>query len=85
MLMKLKNSWMGNYIVIEDKTGYLTYYEHLSEIDVESGDEITHGDVIGKVGSTGDSTGPHLHLGIKDADGNWLNPEFMVSAYNGGI
>ena len=79
------DSAMGNYIVIEDKTGYLTYYEHLSEIDVESGDEITHGDVIGKVGSTGDSTGPHLHLGIKDADGNWLNPEFMVSAYNGGI
>jgi murein DD-endopeptidase MepM/ murein hydrolase activator NlpD len=75
---------VGKYIVIKDETGYMTHYEHLSEIDVSVGDEVRHGDVIGKVGSTGDSTGPHLHLGIQDADGNWLNPEFLVSTYSGG-
>ncbi len=75
----------GNYIVIEDESGYKTYYMHLTGFNVSVGDEVKHGDIIGTVGSTGDSTGPHLHLGIKDASGNWLNPEFLVSNYTGGI
>lgn len=69
----------GNYVVIQDATGYTTHYMHLSVIGVSVGDTIKHGDIIGKVGTTGRSTGPHLHLGIKDNNGNWLNPEFLVS------
>ncbi len=69
----------GNYVVIQDETGYTTHYMHLSSRGVNVGDVVKHGDIIGKVGSTGRSTGPHLHLGVKDANGNWLNPEFLVS------
>ena len=71
----------GNYIVIEDETGYTTHYMHLSVRNVSAGDVVKHGDVIGQVGSTGNSTGPHLHLGVKNKDGEWLNPRFMVSSF----
>ena len=74
----------GNYVVIQDATGYTTHYMHMTSYNVSVGQEVKHGDVIGKVGSTGRSTGPHLHLGVKDAAGNWLNPEFLVSTYTGG-
>ncbi len=74
----------GNYVVIQDETGYTTHYMHMTSYNVSVGDEVKHGDIIGKVGSTGRSTGPHLHLGVKDAAGNWLNPEFLVSTYTGG-
>lgn len=71
----------GNYIVIEDETGYTTHYMHLSVRSVSVGDVVKHGDIIGEVGSTGNSTGPHLHLGVKNAGGEWLNPRFMVSSF----
>ena len=71
----------GNYIVIEDETGYTTHYMHLSVRNVSVGDVVKHGDIIGEVGSTGNSTGPHLHLGVKNAEGEWLNPRFMVSSF----
>ena len=74
----------GNYVVIQDATGYTTHYMHMTSYNVSVGQMVKHGDIIGKVGSTGRSTGPHLHLGIKDEKGNWLNPEFMVSTYTGG-
>ena len=71
----------GNYIGIQDETGYTTHYMHLSVRSVSVGDTVKHGDVIGQVGSTGVSTGPHLHLGVKNAEGEWLNPRFMVSSF----
>lgn len=74
----------GNYVVVQDETGYTTHYMHMTSYNVSVGQVVKHGDIIGKVGSTGRSTGPHLHLGIKDASGEWLNPEFLVSNYTGG-
>lgn len=52
---------LGNYIRIKHGQGFETGYAHLSKIYVKKGQTVTQGDVIGAVGSTGRSTGPHLH------------------------
>ncbi|WP_367377483.1 glucosaminidase domain-containing protein [Enterococcus gilvus] len=56
-------SW-GNYVVLLHSDGTTTLYAHLSAIKAQVGQEVTQGQVIGLVGSTGNSTGPHLHLEI---------------------
>lgn len=65
----------GNLIVIEHAGGYTTRYAHLSAIapDIEIGAEVRRGSEIGYVGSTGFSTGPHLHFEIR-RDGVYLDP-----------
>lgn len=55
----------GNCIDIEHGYNYLTRYAHLSEILVKPGEEVKRGQLIGKVGSTGKSTGPHLHYEVR--------------------
>jgi murein DD-endopeptidase MepM/ murein hydrolase activator NlpD len=52
----------GNLIVLDHGNGWRTYYAHLSRIDVGCGSWIPRGSIIGAVGSTGNSTGPHLHF-----------------------
>ncbi len=54
----------GKIVVIDHRFGVVTRYGHLSRFNVQSGQRITRGDVIGYVGSTGRSTGPHLHFEI---------------------
>ncbi|MDJ0706272.1 MAG: M23 family metallopeptidase [Leptolyngbyaceae cyanobacterium MO_188.B28] len=54
----------GNHVIIDHGYGYKTLYAHLSEIDAKAGDRISQGTLIGFVGSTGRSSGPHLHYGI---------------------
>ena len=54
----------GNIVVVDHKFGVITRYGHLSRFNVQSGQRITRSDVIGYVGSTGRSTGPHLHFEI---------------------
>ena len=58
--------------------GVYTVYMHASELCVSVGDHVGQGKVIAKVGSTGYSTGPHLHFGIR-SDGEYLNPLSYVS------
>jgi murein DD-endopeptidase MepM/ murein hydrolase activator NlpD len=58
------NSTYGNYVIITHSGGYQTMYAHLSAVDVENGRYVIQGKEIGKVGSTGYSTGPHLHFSI---------------------
>ncbi|WP_003545337.1 peptidoglycan DD-metalloendopeptidase family protein [Desulfotomaculum nigrificans] len=67
----------GKYIIVKDGI-YEYWYAHLSVIGVKNGQKITPGTVIGKVGSTGLSEGPHLHLGIKPIGGNWIDPELVL-------
>ncbi|ACB86452.1 peptidoglycan DD-metalloendopeptidase family protein [Natranaerobius thermophilus] len=63
----------GNLIVIEHSGGYETYYAHNSENHVQEGQQVNRGDVIGLVGSTGRSTGAHLHFEIH-RHGSHTNP-----------
>lgn len=55
----------GNQIVIRHACGYYTQYAHLSRLDVVPGDRVRTGDLIGLSGSTGNSTGPHLHFEVR--------------------
>ena len=52
----------GKLVTVEHDGGYASLYAHLAEINVETGQKIPAGTLIGRVGSSGDSTGPHLHF-----------------------
>ncbi len=67
----------GLCVVIEDDKGYQARYAHCASLNVSAGQEVKRGDVIGTVGSTGDSIGPHLHLEVM-RDGEYLNPYYFV-------
>jgi len=67
----------GNYVAIKHADNLISYYLHLDEKGIEKGTEVKTEQVIGKVGSTGRTTGPHLHLGIKK-NGNWQDPEEIL-------
>jgi hypothetical protein len=66
------NDSCGYHVVIDHGNGKVTYYLHASALCVEKGDVVTTGDVIMQVGSTGQSTGPHLHFGI-NIEGEWVD------------
>ncbi len=59
-----KNGY-GQTVVIDHGNGLTTRYGHLSKLEVESGQEIRRGEELGLVGSTGRSTGPHLHYEVR--------------------
>jgi murein DD-endopeptidase MepM/ murein hydrolase activator NlpD len=68
----------GLFVIIDHNIDYITLYGHLSEVLVQEGQVVAQGDSIGKVGSTGNSTGPHLHFEIRDF-GRLTNPlELLV-------
>jgi murein DD-endopeptidase MepM/ murein hydrolase activator NlpD len=75
-------SWTGGYgkmVEIDHGNGLATRYGHLSEIDVGVGDKVRIGQVIGKLGSTGRSTGPHVHYETR-IDGAPVNPQKFLDA-----
>jgi murein DD-endopeptidase MepM/ murein hydrolase activator NlpD len=59
------SSSYGNYVMISHGGGNATLYAHMSSMVVSAGDTVKQGDVIGYVGSTGWSTGPHCHFEIR--------------------
>jgi murein DD-endopeptidase MepM/ murein hydrolase activator NlpD len=73
------NGGYGNMVDIDHGNGLSTRYGHLSQILVGVGQHVSIGDVIGKTGSTGRSTGPHLHYEIRK-NGSAVNPMKYLSA-----
>lgn len=69
-------SWMsgyGNYVIINHENGYQTAYAHCQSLNVSVGERVAKGQVIAKMGSTGRSTGTHLHFEVKK-NGVFVNP-----------
>lgn len=62
--VKRSRTGYGKHVVINHGFGYKTLYAHLSEFKIKKGQKVKRGDIIGKVGNTGTSTGPHLHYEI---------------------
>lgn len=67
----------GNFIEMRHPNGMTSLYGHLSRVDVASGDTVTTGQRIGLIGSTGYSTGPHLHFEVR-RNGAQVNPAKVI-------
>ena len=74
------NGGYGNCVRISHDDGNVTVYAHQSSIAIEYGDYVVKGQIIGYVGSTGDSTGNHLHFEVRSS-GTYINPTNYVSQY----
>ena len=70
----------GNYVTINHGDGFSSVYMHMTNFVVRKGQAVSAGQVIGYVGSTGVSTGPHLHFGIS-YNGTYVNPAHYVNLY----
>ncbi|MBQ8208651.1 MAG: peptidoglycan DD-metalloendopeptidase family protein [Clostridia bacterium] len=81
------NGGFGNYVVIKHSNGMYSLYGHLGKVSVSSGSEITKGQVIGVMGSTGDSSGTHLHLELYDSNYSTTNifRNYFESKYRANI
>jgi len=64
------NTGYGNRVLVDHGNGYKTLYGHLSKLSVTTGQTVKRGDLLGQMGSTGRSTGTHLHFEIRTAKGN---------------
>lgn len=72
------SSSMGNYVMIDHGSGLYTIYMHASKLYVSEDDVVVRGETIAAVGSTGRSTGPHLHFGVR-SNGAYVDPSNYVS------
>lgn len=83
------SSARGNYCIIQHTGGYSTLYQHCSSISVRAGQTVSAGQVIAKVGSTGISTGPHLHFEVQKNGTpvnplSYVRPSDTLANYTGG-
>ena len=74
----------GNYVIIDHGNDLVTKYMHCSEIAVKEGTVVRKGETVAYVGSTGRSTGPHLHF-VMEADGKAVNPLYAFETDDGKI
>ncbi len=72
------NGDLGNFVAIQHKYGFMTRYLHMMRVVTHKGAYVNHGDVIGYVGTTGLSTGPHLHYEVH-LGGNYVDPMNFLS------
>lgn len=72
----------GNYVVVDHGDGYTSLYGHLQKATVKQGDTISAGQQVGVIGSTGKSSGPHLHLRVHK-NGQSIDPRTVIPGYGG--
>jgi hypothetical protein len=65
---------IGKGLSVKFPDGTRAIYGHMNEVKAHVGDSVNAGDIVGLSGNTGNSTGPHLHFGLKDANGSVLDP-----------
>jgi hypothetical protein len=65
---------IGKGLSVQMPDGTRAIYGHMNEVKAHVGDHVNAGDIVGLSGNTGNSTGPHLHFGLKDANGSVLDP-----------
>jgi murein DD-endopeptidase MepM/ murein hydrolase activator NlpD len=70
----LWNGGYGNFVMISHPNGTETLYAHMTSTAVSAGQQVVQGQVIGHVGSTGESTGPHVHFEIRNAQNPFVDP-----------
>ena len=78
----VKAGWNGGYgrmVEVDHGNGFSTRYGHLSRIDVKVGEHVVRGGVVGEVGSSGRSTGPHLHYEVR-RNGDAIDPLAFLKA-----
>lgn len=73
----------GNRVEIDHGNGVVTAYSHNSQLNVSVGESVSQGDTIAQAGSTGNSTGPHIHFEVKVND-KWVDPEYYLPSQSGG-
>ena len=69
----------GNYVLIAHYNGLYTLYAHMSSRAVSAGQTVSQGQTIGYVGSTGNSTGPHLHFEVRTGNGSYANRVYPMN------
>jgi murein DD-endopeptidase MepM/ murein hydrolase activator NlpD len=74
----------GNLVVLQHANGLQTYYAHLSKIKVEEGQKLESGELLGLGGSTGRSTGPHLHFEVR-YQGAYMDPSNLIDFKTGEL
>lgn len=73
------NGGYGLYVLIKHDNGLSTLCAHMSQVNVQVGETVSKGQVIGLEGSTGRSTGPHVHVEVHDSSGRKLNPANYIN------
>ena len=77
VILVANHYYAGNCVYIDHGNGVVTLYFHLSQFDVKEGDTVERGQLIGRIGSTGRVTGPHLHMSVS-VQGRLVDPRFLL-------
>lgn len=77
VLAEYSNS-AGNWVKVQTESGWTVVMMHMDSLAVSAGQKVEQGDFLGRSGNTGNSTGPHLHLEVRDPDYKAINPIFII-------
>ena len=75
----------GNMVSVQKEDGWIVTFMHMDSFAVSAGQKVKKGQLVGRSGNTGGSTGPHLHLEVKNADGKYVNPIFIIPQKQHGL